>query len=150
MTPLRRRALVVAGSLVAVLALLLAAEGVLRLLGVGRAAQPNDAEFTERSLNYLEPCYRRSGDSLVEDFLLRRLGAATSMAMSTARIGSGDPISSASVPDCVGACSATALASCSVMFGDYHRTKRALRKLLGQTAMNRDQRRLLRARATRA
>jgi len=65
-TPARRRALVVAGSLVAVLALLLAAEGVLRLLGVGRAAQPNDAEFTERSLNYLEPCYRRSGDSLVE------------------------------------------------------------------------------------
>ena len=66
MTPSRRRALVVAGSLVAVLALLLAAEAALRLLGVGRAAQPNDAEFTERSLNYLEPCYRRSGASLVE------------------------------------------------------------------------------------
>ncbi len=66
MTPLRRRALVVAGSLGAVLALLLVAEGLLRLLHIGPAVQPNDAEFTERSLRYLEPCYRRSGDSLVE------------------------------------------------------------------------------------
>jgi len=62
----RRRALLVATSLAAVVALLLVAEGIARALLPEPPRQREEVEFIERSLDYLQPCFRHVGDSLVE------------------------------------------------------------------------------------
>ena len=66
MTALRRRAALAAAACGALLALLLAAEGAARLAAPGRAPRPEETEFIDRSLGYLQPCFRRAGGRLVE------------------------------------------------------------------------------------
>ena len=66
MSARRRRGALAAASLGAVGALLLVAEGIARALVAEPPRQREEVEFIERSLGYLQPCFRHDGDSLVE------------------------------------------------------------------------------------